>query len=107
MKSFEKWNCLNSLSAKEEVPKNYLSSSKNLIEETGIANLSLLNTHPTLALGSFVLCSNPETKKQILIQIEQTAPLPLCINISLNDEMLKSLGLTADSNRITIKYNQP
>ena len=107
MKSFEKWNSLNSLSAKEEAPKNYLSSSKNLIEETGIATLSLLNTHPTLALGSFVLCSNPETKKQILIQIEQTAQLPPGINISLNDEMLKSLGLTADSNRITIKYNQP
>lgn len=107
LKSYEKWNSPNSLTAKIDSSKNVLSSTLNLIEESGIASATPFNTHPTLSIGSFIVCINPDTKKQVLIQIEQTTPIASGSIVGLKEDVLVKLGLTEDSNRIIIKYNQP
>ncbi len=107
IKSYERWNTSNSTSAKIDSVKNNLSSTVNLIEESGIAIYTLSNTHPSLPPGSFILCINPDTKKQLLIQVEQMTPLAADNIIGLKESTLSSLGLTGSKNRIIIKYNQP
>lgn len=107
LKSFEKWNSSNSLTSKIDSAKNVLSSTLNLIEESGVVSTTPFNAHSSLSIGSFIICINPDTKKQVLIQIEQTTPLAPGSIIGLKAEVLTTLGLTEDSNRIIIKYNQP
>lgn len=107
LKSFEKWNAVNSLTSKVDSVKNILSSAVNLIEEQGIASTTPFNAHASLPIGSFVICINPDTKKQVLIKIEQTTPLATDAIIGLNETVLAILGLSESSNRIIIKYNQP
>lgn len=107
IKSFEKWNAPNSLVAKVDSPKAILAATTTLVEEITQASTTALNTHPTLPEGSFVLCVNPDTKKQLLIQIEQTESLPSGCSIGLKREVLSSLGYSENTNRISIKYNQP
>lgn len=107
IKPYEKWNAPNSLAAKADSPKSILAAPITLVEETTQALSTPLNTHPTIPVGSFVLCINPETKKQILIQIEHTEALPIGYTIGLKPELLSILGYTENKNRISIKYNQP
>ena len=106
IKPYEKWNAPNSLSAKPDSVKDILASTLNLIEESGRAAITAVNTHPSLPVGSFVLCINPDSQKQILIQIERTAPLPPAITIGLNEDNFSLLNLAEATNRINIKYNQ-
>ena len=107
IKSFEKWNTANSLTAKVDSAKYILSPTLNLIEESGATSTTLFNTHSSLPIGSFILCINPDTKNKVLIQVEQTAPLSSGSIIGLKEETLTTLGLTESNNRIIIKYNQP
>ncbi|MES2558995.1 MAG: LysM peptidoglycan-binding domain-containing protein [Bacteroidota bacterium] len=107
LKSYERWNAVNSLTAKTDSIKNILSSTQNLIEESGLTIQAIVNSHPTLSVGSFIICINPDTQKNVLIQIEQTISLDSGVIIGLKPEVLSALGLTGDSNRIIIKYNQP
>jgi LysM repeat protein len=107
IKSFERWNTTNSIVSKSDIPKNMLSSSTRTVEEQTMVITTTLNTHPSLPVGSFVLCTNPDTKKQILIQVEQTESLPKGFTIGLKSDVLLGLGYTDPDNIISIKYNQP
>jgi LysM repeat protein len=106
-KSYEKLNQQNSTSSKIDTPKNILSPSTTLIEETGFAIVFEKITHPTLPIGTFIVCVNPETQKQVLVQVEQNTQLKENIIIGINQATLNSLGLSAENATITINYHQP
>lgn len=106
IKPYEKWNQANSTGAKIDSPKNTLSSPVKSIEEFGLPEVIEKTTHPTLPVGSFILCIHPETQKQLLLQVEQNKPLREKCIIGLSQVKMDSLGITVDL-PLLIKYNLP
>jgi LysM repeat protein len=107
IKPYEKWNFANSLTAKSNQPENVLSSNYNTIEETGWAQQMAACSHPSLPIGSVVICINPDNLKQTLVTIIQQQNLSDGCVIGLSEKTLEILGLQNGQNRIIIKYNQP
>jgi LysM repeat protein len=106
IKPYEKWNEANRVGAKIDSPKNILSSPVKSVEEFGLPQEKEKNTHPTLPVGSFVLLINPETQKQLLLQIEQNAPLTDKCIIGIPQADMDILGVSPQL-PLTIKYNLP
>lgn len=106
IKPYEKWNQPNSAGVKIDSPKNALSSPVKLIEEFGLPEVIEKTTHPTLPVGSFILCTHPETQKQLLLQVEQNKPLREKCIIGISQSKIDSLGVTVDL-PLLIKYNLP
>lgn len=106
IKPYEKWNQANSTGIKIDSPKNTLSTSIKFVEEFGLPEVMEKTTHPTLPVGSFILCIHPETQKQLLIQVEQTKPLREKCVIGIPQSKVDSLGISVDL-PLLIKYNLP
>lgn len=106
IKPYEVWNQANSTSAKVDSPKNTLSAPVKMVEEFGLPQIVEKTTHPTLPVGTFILCTHPETQKQVLLQVEQNTPLRDKCVIGLSQSNLEKLGLTVDL-PVLIKYNLP
>jgi LysM repeat protein len=106
IKPYEKWNQPNGSSLKADSPKNIVSTNTRLIEEVGFVEIKTQTTHPTLAIGTFILCVNPETQKQILVKVAAHQPLNSTNIIGLSKEDIEKLELDLQL-PITIKYNLP
>ncbi len=106
VKPYEKWNSYNSISEKPDTLQNLTSTTINQIEEDGFVALTTKVTHPTLSKGSFVLCVNPVNNQQIILQIEQTLPLPNNCIIGLPQNEFNKLNIQTENQNISIKYNQ-
>ncbi len=107
IKPYEKWNLPNSLTAKPAKPEHILSSSNNFIEESGWVQTTPFCSHPTLPVGTVVLCINPDNQQQTLITISQQQPLANDCVIGLDEKTLTQLGMSVGQNRIIVKYIQP
>lgn len=104
VKPYERWNTPNSTSSKTDsgmIPK---SSTQNLVEESGLAVQTESCTHPTLPLGTLVVCVNPETKHQMVLHIEKNAPLPTGTVIGISGTIFKKLDIEPQVPRIIIHY---
>lgn len=106
IKPYEKWNEPNSTYSRTDTPKNLLSSPVKSVEEFGLPEQIEKTTHPTLPVGTFVLCIHPETQKQLLVQIEQNKPLHEKCIIGLSAAKMESLGISTQL-PLTIQYNLP
>jgi LysM repeat protein len=106
IKPYEKWNQANSAGIKIDSPKNSLSSPVRLVEEFGLPDVIEKTTHPTLPVGTFILCIHPETLKQLLLKVEQTKPLREKCIIGISQSKMDSLGIAVDL-PLLIKYNLP
>lgn len=104
IKPYEKWNKLNSLTAKSPKPENILAVETTQIEESGWVQVTPVCTHPSLSPGSMVLCINPDNQKQILLTIEKQQFLNAESVIGLSNEHLDQLDRP---DRVIIKYNLP
>lgn len=104
VKPYERWNTPNSTSSKTDsgtIPK---SSTQNMVEESGLAAQTEACTHPTLPIGTLVVCANPETKYQTVLHIEKNAPLPTGTVIGVSAAALKKLDIDSHVPRIIIHY---
>jgi LysM repeat protein len=107
IKPYEKWNMPNSTSARIDSPRNTVSSNLKLIEEFGMPELSEKVAHPSLPVGTFVLCSNPETGRQFLVKVQQNRPMRDKIIMGIPQQAMDSLGLSDSYLPILIQYSAP
>jgi len=102
--AYEKWNFQNSQSLKFNEPKNILSPTTKQVEERGFSATTPKITHPTLPIGSYLICTNTESRNQILLKVESNALLPNQEIIGISKEVELELNLTADNKIVLIKY---
>jgi LysM repeat protein len=106
IKPYEKWNQANGTGAKVDSPKNVLSSPVKYIEEYGLPVEMEKISHPTLPIGTFIICINPENQKQLLLQVEQNKILNEKCIIGLPQSKITQLEISTQL-PLLIKYNLP
>lgn len=106
IKPYEKWNTHNSLSTSFDsvLP---IQPSGLLIEEVGFPQFTDAISHPTLKIGTVIICSNPINHAQKLLLVQHNHSLPQGAILGITPDVANQLKLYDNQQQITLKYISP